>query len=72
MAKSLEDERAAIAADEARLGERKRLLAEREKDQAIALIEKAGLLKLDPGRFAGLVERIRKLGIDEAEKRLTA
>lgn len=72
MAKTLEDERAALAAEEAKLEERRRDLAEREKAQAIALIEKAGFLKVVPSRFAALVDRMKKLGFDEVEKRLGA
>jgi hypothetical protein len=72
MAKSLNDEKAAIAAEEARLAERKRRLAEREREIALEAIEKTGLLKLDTDRLGGIVANIRKLGIEEVEKRLAA
>jgi hypothetical protein len=45
-------------------------LEEREREQAISAVEKAGLLKLDIKRLATLAERIKSLGIDEVEKRL--
>lgn len=45
---------------------------EREREQAIADIDKAGLLMLDAGRLGRLLGRIRALGIAEVEKRLTA
>ncbi|OAH45440.1 hypothetical protein AX777_17695 [Sphingobium yanoikuyae] len=72
MAKTVEQERAAFEEDARRLEERRRRLEEREREQAISIVEKAGLLKLDSKRLAGLVERIRTLGIDAAEKRLSA
>ena len=72
MAKTLEQERAAFEADAQRLEERRRKLEEREREQAISAVEKAGLLKLDIKRLAALVERMKLLGIDEVEKRLKA
>ena len=44
MAKTLEQERAAFEADAQRLEERRRKLEEREREQAITAVEKAGLL----------------------------
>ncbi|WP_067105112.1 hypothetical protein [Sphingopyxis granuli] len=72
MARTLEQERAAIETEARKLEERRRSLADREREQAIQTIEKAGLLKLEPGQLARLVGRIKFLGIAEVEKRLTA
>ncbi|ALJ16564.1 hypothetical protein [Sphingopyxis macrogoltabida] len=72
MARTLEQERAAIEAEALKLEQRRQRLEERERDQAISAIENAGLLKLDAGRLAGLLTRIRKLGLAEVEKRLAA
>lgn len=72
MARTLEQERAALEQDARKLEERRARLEEKERDQAIQAIDKTGLLKLDGKRLAGLVSRIRTLGIDEVEKRLTA
>jgi hypothetical protein len=68
----LEQERAAIAAETQKLEERRQRLEEREREQAITDIDKAGLLKLDAARRERLLGRIRALGIAEVEKRLTA
>ena len=72
MAKTLEQERAAFEADAQRLEERRRKLEEREREQAITAVEKAGLLKLEIKRLTAIVERVKSLGIDEVEKRLRA
>ena len=72
MAKTLEQERLAFEEDARRLEERRRKLEEKEREQAISTVEKSGLLKLEIKRLAGLTERIRSLGIEEVEKRLTA
>ncbi|WOF45549.1 hypothetical protein KNJ79_19590 [Sphingopyxis indica] len=70
MARTLEQERAALETEEKRLGERRRRLEEREREQAIGEVEKSGLLRIDAKRLGGLLARIRALGIDEVEKRL--
>ena len=70
MARSLEQERQSIEEDERRLGERKRRLAERQRDEAIGAVEKAGLLTIGSDRITALMERVRKLGLDEVERRL--
>ena len=72
MAKTLEQERLAFEEDARRLEARRRKLEEKEREQAISTVEKSGLLKLEVKRLAGLTERIRSLGIEEVEKRLTA
>ncbi|MCF8706980.1 hypothetical protein [Rhizorhapis sp. SPR117] len=72
MARTLEQERIAIEQEAHRLEERRQKLEEREREQAIHAIDKTGLLKLDTKRLSGLLARIRSLGIDEVEKRLTA
>lgn len=72
MARTLEQERAAIEEDERKLEERRQRLEEKERDAAVQAVEKAGLLKLDTKRLSALLARIRSLGIDEVEKRLTA
>lgn len=72
MARTLEQERAAIEEEARKLDERRRRLGEKEREAAIQAIEKAGLLKLDGKRLGGLVTRIRTLGIEEVERRLMA
>lgn len=71
MARTLEQERAAIEEEARKLEERRRSLADREREKAILTIEKAGLLKLEPDQLTRLVGRIKSLGIAEVEKRLT-
>ncbi|KKW90322.1 hypothetical protein [Sphingobium chungbukense] len=72
MARTLEQERAAIEEEARKLEERRQKLEDREREQAIQTVEKAGLLKLDGKRLAQLLARIRTLGIDEVERRLIA
>ncbi|AMK20434.1 MULTISPECIES: hypothetical protein [Sphingobium] len=72
MAKDLDKERAAIAAEEAKLVERKKQLAEKERDASLKVIEKAGLMKLSLEDLEALVGRIRKLGLEEVQRRLAA
>ena len=72
MAKSLDDERAAIAADEERLAERRKRLAERERDLALQAVEKSGMLKLPHDRLTRLTQQMKKLGMEEVLKRLAA
>ncbi|SEK02209.1 hypothetical protein SAMN05518849_12834 [Sphingobium sp. AP50] len=72
MAKDLDKERAAIAADEARLADRKKQLAEKERDLSLKAIERAGLLKLSPEDLEALLARVRKLGFEEVRRRLAA
>lgn len=72
MARTLEQEKASIEEEARRLEDRRHKLEERIREQAIMAVEKAGLLKLDGKRLTGLLGRIRTLGIDEVEKRLTA
>lgn len=72
MARSLDQERAAITEEEQRLEDRRRRLAERERDAAIEAVDRAGLLKADLARVTALMARIGRLGLDETEKRLDA
>ena len=72
MARTLEQERAAIEKDVRKLEERRQRLEEKERDAAVQAVERAGLLKLDAKRLNALLARIRSLGIEEVEKRLTA
>lgn len=72
MARTLEQERAAIEAEAQRLEERRKRLEEKERDQAIQAVDKAGLLKLDSDRLGRLLSRMKSLGIEEVEKRLAA
>jgi septal ring factor EnvC (AmiA/AmiB activator) len=71
MAKSLDDERAAIAAEEERLLERRKRLADRERDAALQTIERTGLLRQPLDRLTKIAEQMKKLGIDEICKRLS-
>lgn len=72
MARTLEQERQALEEEERRLSEKRELLAKREREEAIRVVEKAGLLKLDGKRLELLTGRIKALGIEEVEKRLAA
>ena len=72
MAKTLEQERLALEEDERKLESRRKLLEEKERQQAIATIERSGLLKLETKRLAALMDRIKTLGIEAVEKQLTA
>lgn len=69
---SLEQERAQIQADEKRLSDRKRKLADKEKAELLKLVDQSGLSKLEPARLAALMERIKTLGVEDVEKRLAA
>lgn len=72
MARTLEQERAAIEAEAQRLEERRKRLETKERDQAIQAVDKAGLLKLEGARLGRLLSRMKSLGIEEVEKRLAA
>lgn len=70
MARSIDKERQDIEVEEARLAERKRLLAQREADEVLAILKRSPLVRLDAKRAKAIVDRIGKLGIEEVEKRL--
>ncbi len=72
MAANLEKERAAIREEEFRLAERKKKLAEREAAERANAIDKSVLGKLDQQRLTALLGRMKALGVDEVEKRLSA
>ena len=72
MARSIEQERAQLEADEQRLNERRKQLADRERSGWLKEVEKSGLMKADPAQFNAIIGAIKKLGIDETVKRLTA
>jgi hypothetical protein len=72
MASKLEKERAAIREEEFRLAERKKKLAEREAEERTIAIGKSVLGKLDQTRLDALLGRMKALGIEEVEKRLSA
>ena len=71
MASNLDKERAAIREEEFRLAERKKKLAEREAAERAYLIGKSVLGKLEQDRLTALLGRMKTLGIDEVEKRLS-
>ena len=72
MANKIEWERAAIEADEKRLAERRKKLLEREQSERSKLINKSVLGKLDQDRLEKLLDRMKDLGVDEVESRLSA
>jgi hypothetical protein len=72
MASKLEKERAAIREEEFRLAERKKKLAEREAEERATAIGKSVLGKLEQTRLDALLSRMKALGIEEVEKRLSA
>ena len=57
--------------EEFRLAERKKKLAEREAEERAAAIGKSVLGKLDQARLDALLGRMKSLGIEEVEKRLS-
>ena len=70
MAKGLEGERQAIAAEEAKLNERRQRLAEMEKAEVASRLSKSRLSKLSTDQIDSLSAAIKTLGIDEVLKRL--
>ena len=72
MARSIEQERKQLEAEEQRLSERRKQLAERERSDRLKEVEKSGLMKADPVQFSAIIGAIKKLGIAETVKRLTA
>lgn len=70
MAKSLDAEMAAIEAEERKLAERRQAHLAKVREAAIASVEKAGLLKVPLDRLDRLMTAVKKLGVDEVEKRL--
>ncbi|UYY79687.1 hypothetical protein [Sphingomonas sp. R1] len=72
MAKSLDAEQAAIEAEERKLAERRKALQAKQREAAIAAVEKAGLLRMPIDRLEGLMKAVKKLGLDTVEKRLEA
>ncbi|MEG3093388.1 hypothetical protein [Sphingomonas sp. PB1R3] len=72
MAKSLDAELAALAADERKLVERRQALQTKQREAAIGAVEKTGLFKLPLTRLKPLMKAVKALGLDEVEKRLTA
>lgn len=72
MAKSLDAELAALAADERKLVERRQALQTKQREAAIGVVEKAGLLKLPLTRLEPLMRAVKAMGLEEVEKRLTA
>src|SRR3546814_11746753 len=69
MARTLEQERAAIETDVRKLEERRQRLEEKDRESAIQAIEKTGLHKLETKRLGTLLGRVRRRGLDEVEKR---
>lgn len=72
MALSIEQERQQLEAEEQRLADRRKKLLERERTERLKLVDQSGLLKADGVRFESIMTAIRKLGVDEADKRLNA
>jgi hypothetical protein len=72
MALSIDQERAQLEAEEQRLAERRKKLNDRERTERLKAVDQSGLLKADGARFDSIMSAIKKLGIEEADKRLTA
>lgn len=70
MANTVEQERAAIEADEKKLADRRKKLVEREQSERQRAIGKSVLMKLDQERLETMLARMKDLGVDEVEKRL--
>ncbi|MGB3472113.1 MAG: hypothetical protein WBA51_14940 [Erythrobacter sp.] len=71
MASKLDKERDAIRADEKRLAERNKKLLDRELQARVLAFSKSPLGKLEQDRLEALLGRVKALGIDEVEKRLS-
>ena len=71
MALSIEQERQQLEADEQRLVDRRKKLAERERAERLRLIDQSGLMKADGAIFEALMQAFKTHGIEEAAKRLT-
>lgn len=67
---SVEQEKAAIAAEEQRLADRRKKLVERETSERLKAIGRSPLAKLDNERLDTLLKRMKELGMDEVESRL--
>lgn len=72
MALSIEQERQQLEAEEQRLADRRKKLLERERTERLKLVEQSGLFKADGAHFESIMTAIKKLGIEEVDKRLTA
>lgn len=72
MALSIEQERQQLEADEAKLADRRKKLLERERTERLRAIDQSGLMKVDGATFEGIMKAIKRLGLDEVAKRLTA
>ncbi len=70
MANSVEQERAAIEADEKKLADRRKKLVEREQTERQKAIGRSVLGKVDRDRLEKLLARMKDLGVDEVERRL--
>lgn len=68
---SIDKERQQLDAEEAKLVDRRKRLEERERDELLGAVEKAGLLKV-PARGRAILDRIKKLGLVEVERRLAS
>lgn len=72
MAANIDKERAAIAAEESKLAERRKRLAEMEQTERHRALGKSVLMKVDGTRLDSLLRRMGALGMDEVEKRLAS
>lgn len=72
MARTIEQERAQLEADEKKLGERRRQLAERARAELMKEVEKSGLVKGDPEQVRAILDAVKAMGVAEVAKRLTA
>lgn len=70
MAGSLESERKAIEAEEAKLADRRKKLQEREQAERQKLIGKSILSKASEQQLESLLTRMKALGLDETINRL--
>lgn len=64
MAKSLDAELAAIAAEERKLAERRQAHQAKVREAAVGAVEKAGLFKVPLDRLEGLMKAVKTLGVD--------
>lgn len=71
MRRTIEQEEAALKADEARISERREKLDVRRKGAAERALKASGLFGLESQRLSALAERMKALGMDEVERRLS-
>lgn len=71
MPRNYDQELQAIKADERKLADRRKAIVERRSLQLAKTLKGSELMKLEPARLDGLLDRIKALGMEEVERRLS-